>query len=66
MKSEKELLTEISIITREIEEENPELLKYLDETPMTIPDVENPDVDIKQLEDYLETLKEIKRKYEEN
>ena len=65
MKSEKELLTEISTTIREIEEQDPELLKYLDETPMTIPDIQNPNVDRKQLEEYLESLREIKRKYEQ-
>ncbi|SDB61711.1 hypothetical protein SAMN03097699_2639 [Flavobacteriaceae bacterium MAR_2010_188] len=65
MTKEQELLTEISTITREIEERDPELLKYLDETPMTIPDIKNPDVDNKALKEYLETLKEIKSKYEE-
>lgn len=66
MKSEKELLTEISTIIREIEEQDPELLKYLDETPMTIPDIQNPNVDRKQLQEYLESLREIKRKYEQD
>lgn len=65
MKTEQELLTEISTITREIEEHDPELLKYLDETPMTIPDVNNPDVDNKALEEYLESLREIKKKYDQ-
>ncbi len=65
MNREQELLTEISTITRQIEERAPELLKYLDETPMTIPDVNNPEVENKNLEEYLESLKEIMKKYEE-
>ncbi len=64
MNKEQKLLTEISAITREIEEKDPELIKYLAETPMTIPDINNPDIDNKALKEYLETLREIKQKYE--
>ena len=64
MKTTQELLTEISTLLRQIEDDHPELYKYLDETPMTIPDMENPDVDQKALKDYLESLKNMVAKYE--
>lgn len=66
MKTTQELLTEISTILREIEDQHPELNKYLDETPMTIPDIENPDVDQKALKDYLESLKSMVDNYEKD
>ncbi len=67
MEISQKILTEISQITRDIEENYPELQKYLDETPMTLPDAtnESPDMDNKALKDYLESLKEIVKKYKE-
>lgn len=65
MKTSQELLTEISTLTRQIEEEYPELYKYLDENPMTIPDIDNPKVDNKALKEYLESLQNLVAKYEE-
>lgn len=61
------ILTEISQISREIEEKYPELQKYLDETPQTLSDRENKSgtMDEKALKDYLESLKEIVKKYKE-
>lgn len=61
------LLTEISQISREIEEKYPELQKYLEELPMTISDEENKvgRMDEKALKDYLESLKNIVKKYKE-
>jgi len=39
--------------------------EHLDEIPMTIPDQQNPDIDVKDLENYLESLKDIIKKYKE-
>ncbi|WP_455169861.1 hypothetical protein [Aegicerativicinus sediminis] len=64
MKTTQQLLTEISTLLRQIEEEHPELYKYLDETPMTIPDMENPDIDQNTLNEYLESLKSMVDNYE--
>ncbi|WP_228853105.1 hypothetical protein [Aegicerativicinus sediminis] len=64
MKKTQQLLTEISTLLRQIEEEHPELYKYLDETPMTIPDMENPDIDQNTLNEYLESLKSMVDNYE--
>lgn len=67
MEISQKILTEISQITRDIEENYPELQKYLGETPMTLRDAtnESPDMDNEALKDYLESLKEIVKKYKE-
>ncbi|MBP93792.1 hypothetical protein SAMN04487989_101653 [Bizionia echini] len=65
MKNAKDLLTEISTVTRDIETNYPEVYEHLDEIPMTIPDQQNPDIDVKDLENYLESLKDIIKKYKE-
>ena len=61
------ILTEISQISREIEENYPELQKYLDETPETLSDENNKagKMDEKALQNYLESLKSIVKKYKE-
>ncbi|MDD2820205.1 MAG: hypothetical protein PHW29_02970 [Flavobacterium sp.] len=46
-----------------IRTEYPELIKYLSEMPVTIPDVENPEMTIKVLSDYQESLENIIEKY---
>lgn len=65
MKTVTELLTEISNVTRDIETNYPEVYEYLDEMPMTIPDQKNPDISNKELENYLESLNNIIKKYKE-
>lgn len=67
MELSQKILTEISQITRDIEENYPELQKYLDETPTTLPKGSNSDshMDNKVLKDYLDSLKEMLRKYKE-
>lgn len=64
------ILTEISQVTREIEDNYPELYKYIDENPMTLPDENNPDesnpeVDDQAFRDYLESLKSMLAKYKD-
>ena len=61
------ILTEISTVARDIEENYPELQKYLDETQDTLPEGANTSakMDEKSLETYLNTLKEMIKKYEE-
>ena len=61
------VLSEISALTLEIEQDYPELLKYLDETRSTLPHGnENNSMDMKSLEDYRETLKELIQSYGKN
>ncbi len=65
MKISQKILAEISQITREIEEKYPELQKYLDELPITLSDNNNKvnKMDEKTLNEYLENLKSIVKKY---
>jgi len=59
MKKTQELLKEIMDITYKIENEYPELYKYLDENPITIPIIEHPNLDKKVFSDYLADLKNL-------
>ena len=63
MKTEKELNDAILTITMRIRNEYPELMKYLSELPVTIPDVENPEINSKVLTEYYESLENILTKY---
>lgn len=65
MKISQKILAEISQITREIEDNYPELQKYLDELPITLSDDDNKveKMDDKMLKEYLENLKSIVKKY---
>ena len=59
------ILTEISTVTRDIEENYPELQKYLGETRSTLPKSDNSDGSLNKedLENYLNELKEMIEKY---
>ena len=63
MENVQELLTEIARITRDIETNHPEVYQYLDENPMTIPNMEHPKINASELQDYLNTLKELIKKH---
>ena len=63
MKTEKEINDAILKITMKIRNDYPELSKYLSEMPVTIPDDSNPDINIKILQDYYESLENILQKY---
>jgi len=63
MKTEKEINEAILEITTKIRNEYPELIKYLSEMPVTIPDVDHPEVTIKILSDYQESLENLLKKY---
>jgi len=52
-----QLLKEINEITLKMEQEYPELYQYLDENPITIPDLKHPHLDTKVFVEYLEALK---------
>lgn len=66
MKTEKDLDTAILKITLEIKEKYPELSKYVLEMPVTIPSVENPEVNRKALQDYYNSLEALLNDYVEN
>ena len=66
MKTEKEINQAILEITTKIRNEYPELIKYLSEMPVTIPDVDYPEVTIKVLSDYQESLENLLKKYSQS
>ncbi len=57
MKKLNQLMQEIITLTANIENNYPELYKYLDETPFTICPTEKKDICVADLEEYLDTLK---------
>jgi hypothetical protein len=66
MKTVKELLSEISDLIRDIETNYPSLYKYLDENPVTIPNMQHPKVSTEELECYLGTLQDLLHKYKKD
>jgi hypothetical protein len=66
MKTETELNKKILVISMAIRSEYPELMKFLNEMPVTIPDQKNPEINTKILEDYLNSLQEMFKKYAPN
>ncbi|MFO7525374.1 MAG: hypothetical protein R6W68_07965 [Ignavibacteriaceae bacterium] len=63
MESEKDLNSKILEITMTIKEKYPELLKYLGEMPVTIPDKKSPEIDGKDLREYYDSLSSILKNY---
>ena len=59
MKTEKELNEKIMSLTMKIRENRPELIKYLEEMPITIPIESDPEISLKILKDYIESLKNL-------
>ena len=63
MESEKDLNSKILEITMTIKEKYPELLKYLEEMPVTIPDKKSPEINSKNLREYYDSLTSILENY---
>ena len=63
MKTEKELNNDILKITMAIRDNFPELSKYLNEMPVTIPVSNIPEINRKNLQDYFNSLDALFRKY---
>ncbi|PRX54635.1 hypothetical protein [Flagellimonas meridianipacifica] len=63
MRTLQELLSEIVLLTNHIETEYPELYRYLDENPMTIPVLDNPDINKKVMGEYMNSLKQLLENY---
>lgn len=59
----KELNQKILNITMYIRKHYPELSKYLDEMPVSIPDENDPHITIKNLKEYIDSLNTICKKY---
>ena len=66
MKTEAKLNADILNITLMIREHYPELSKYILEMPVTIPNVESPEINAKILKDYYDSLDAIMKKYAQN
>lgn len=61
--AEKDLNSKILQITMKINDQYPELSKYLNEMPITIPDEKNPEITIKNMQAYYDSLNSILNKY---
>lgn len=59
------IFTEITELTNKIEKEYPEIYKFLEEDPMTIPNMAHPNTDEKVMQAYLDDLKQLVRRYKE-
>lgn len=66
MKTEKELNERILKITIKIKEKFPELSEFILEMPVTIPNVLNPKINLKSLQEYNNSLKILLKNYIEN
>jgi hypothetical protein len=65
MISERELNEEILRVTLMIHTEYPELSKFIEEMPVTIPNVDQPEINISILSDYLDSLNSLIFHYKE-
>ena len=63
MKTEAELNQDILKITGVIRDQSPELIKFLNEMPITIPVDNAPEINIKILQEYFNSLVELLRHY---
>ncbi len=66
METEKKLNDDILKITMLIQEKFPELSKYIAEMPDTIPNVVSPEINIKILKEYYNSLETLLKDYDEN
>jgi hypothetical protein len=66
MKTEAILNENILKLTMIIRNEFPELMKFLNEMPITIPNEKFPEINIKILQEYYDSLEVLLRKYAPN
>ncbi|TDD98435.1 hypothetical protein [Flavobacterium cellulosilyticum] len=66
MKTEKEINEAIFKITLKIKEQFPELSKYIEEMPITVPINEDPQINSKTLLEYYNSLNIMLKDYSEN
>ena len=57
------ILTQITELTTIIETDYPELHQFLDEDPMTIPAMQDPEIDKDVMQIYLDELKQMLKQY---
>jgi hypothetical protein len=60
---EKDLNSKILKITMRINDHYPELSKYLEEIPVTVPSENDPEITLNQLKTYYESLNSLLNKY---
>ena len=60
---EHELNSKILKITMKIKDQYPELSKFIEEMSMTIPDEKNPEITLKNLKAYYDSLNSMLNKY---
>jgi hypothetical protein len=63
METEEEINAKIMKVTMVIQENYPELSKYLNEMPITVPIDSNPEINVKNLQKYYDTLVALFRNY---
>ncbi|GGD80265.1 hypothetical protein GCM10011514_50380 [Emticicia aquatilis] len=63
MKTEDEINAKILEITMKIQSDFPELSKYISEIPITIPNEATPEISLKVLTDYYDTLQILMKDY---
>ena len=63
METEKELNEKIIKLKTEISEKHPAIAKLLGEMPVTIPDESDPQINIKQLKEYYDSLVAIVKEH---
>ena len=63
MKTENEINKDIIATTMVIDEKFPELSKYIEEMPVTIPNKNEPEINETNLEDYQSSLDALLNKY---
>jgi hypothetical protein len=66
MKTEAAINTDINTLTDTMDTQFPELLKYVDEMPITNPDINNPKINATTLNEYYDSLNNLINKYQEN
>ena len=64
METESEWNEKILAMTMKIQQESPELSKFLGEMPVTIPDENNPEMNAAVLKNYYESLRDLLSKYQ--
>lgn len=65
MINSKSILTKITQLTLNIETNYPELYRFLDENPVTLPTESHPNIDDHTMRAYLESLKQLLRHHVE-
>ncbi len=64
MKTEIILIEKIMSITNLVREKHPELIRFIDEMQVTIPNENDPKLNLKSLNDYYNSLNALLKKYE--